>query len=217
MLTSLHALTPRNECYMNENVFAVPELILCYKRLQCPVHRNTRNKFVTFYWKRCFSYRLMKLTTFHHTVSRLMMHEAKLHSPVRLHGISGTTFTFILRSSYHERRNLGMITPLILRNFARPNLISSIVLKVIKHFPFLRGLDNLTLTLDSNFSLQLLLAPPLIHLSLATCHYRLYQCRLRRYTREYPKVSGLAAWSENCKWYSSLPLGAVVSLFCETV
>jgi hypothetical protein len=28
-----------------------------------------------------------------------------------------------------------------------------------------------------------------------------------------PKVSGLAAWSENCKWYSSLPLGAVVSLF----
>jgi hypothetical protein len=30
----------------------------------------------------------------------------------------------------------------------------------------------------------------------------------------YPKVSGLAAWSENCKWYSSLPLDAVVSLFC---
>jgi hypothetical protein len=24
-------------------------------------------------------------------------------------------------------------------------------------------------------------------------------------TRVYPKVSGLAAWSENCKWYSSLP------------
>jgi hypothetical protein len=36
----------------------------------------------------------------------------------------------------------------------------------------------------------------------------------------YPKVSGLAAlaaWSENCKWHSSLPLGAVVSLFCESV
>jgi hypothetical protein len=31
----------------------------------------------------------------------------------------------------------------------------------------------------------------------------------------YPKFSGLAAWRENCKWYSSLPLGAVVSLFCE--
>jgi hypothetical protein len=29
-------------------------------------------------------------------------------------------------------------------------------------------------------------------------------------------VSGLAAWSENCKWYSSLPLGAVVSLFWES-
>jgi hypothetical protein len=39
----------------------------------------------------------------------------------------------------------------------------------------------------------------------------------KRYRRDYPKVSGLAAWSENCKWYSSLPLGAVVSLFCESV
>jgi hypothetical protein len=27
-------------------------------------------------------------------------------------------------------------------------------------------------------------------------------------TRVYPKVSGLAAWTENCKWYSSLSLGA---------
>jgi hypothetical protein len=33
----------------------------------------------------------------------------------------------------------------------------------------------------------------------------------------YPEVSGLAVWSENCKWYSSLPLGAVVLLFCESV
>jgi hypothetical protein len=32
----------------------------------------------------------------------------------------------------------------------------------------------------------------------------------RSSTRVYPKVSGLVAWSENCKWYSSLPLGAVV-------
>jgi hypothetical protein len=37
------------------------------------------------------------------------------------------------------------------------------------------------------------------------------------YTRVYPKVSGLAALSENCKWYSSLPLGAVASLFCKSV
>jgi hypothetical protein len=36
-------------------------------------------------------------------------------------------------------------------------------------------------------------------------------------TKEYPKVTVLAAWSENCKWYSSLPLGAVVSLFYESV
>jgi hypothetical protein len=36
-----------------------------------------------------------------------------------------------------------------------------------------------------------------------------------QFTRVYLKVSGLATWSENCKWYSSLPLGAVVSLFYE--
>jgi hypothetical protein len=37
------------------------------------------------------------------------------------------------------------------------------------------------------------------------------------YTRVHPKVSGQGAWSQNCKWYSSLPLGAVVLLFCESV
>jgi hypothetical protein len=36
-------------------------------------------------------------------------------------------------------------------------------------------------------------------------------------TKVYSEVPGLAAWSKNCKWYSSLPLGAVVSLFCESV
>jgi hypothetical protein len=30
------------------------------------------------------------------------------------------------------------------------------------------------------------------------------------------KVSGLAIWSVNCEWYSSLPLGEV-SLFCKSV
>jgi len=33
----------------------------------------------------------------------------------------------------------------------------------------------------------------------------------------YPKVSRLAACNENCKWYSSLPLGAVMLLFWELV
>jgi hypothetical protein len=43
-------------------------------------------------------------------------------------------------------------------------------------------------------------------------------CSLQsRPTRVYPKVSGLAAWSDNCKWYSSLPLSAFMSLFCESV
>jgi hypothetical protein len=37
------------------------------------------------------------------------------------------------------------------------------------------------------------------------------------YTRVCPKLSGLAAWSENCKWYGSLPLDAVVSLFYDSV
>jgi hypothetical protein len=30
--------------------------------------------------------------------------------------------------------------------------------------------------------------------------------------RMYPKVSGLAFWSENCKWCNSVPLGAVISV-----
>jgi hypothetical protein len=41
--------------------------------------------------------------------------------------------------------------------------------------------------------------------------------RILFHTRVYPKVSGLAVWSENCKLYSSLPLGALVSLFYESV
>jgi hypothetical protein len=36
-------------------------------------------------------------------------------------------------------------------------------------------------------------------------------------TRMFPKVYSLAACSKNCKWYSFLPLGAIVSLFCESV
>jgi hypothetical protein len=45
-----------------------------------------------------------------------------------------------------------------------------------------------------------------------------YKCKdLILHTRVIPKVSGLAVWSENCKWYSSLPLDAIVSLFYESV
>jgi hypothetical protein len=37
------------------------------------------------------------------------------------------------------------------------------------------------------------------------------------YTKVNPKVSRLAAWSENYKWYSFLSLGAAfVWLFCES-
>jgi len=53
----------------------------------------------------------------------------------------------------------------------------------------------------------------------SNCHPSLegYSRASVRNTRVYPKVSGLAAWSENCKWYSSLPLSAVVALFCESI
>jgi len=38
-------------------------------------------------------------------------------------------------------------------------------------------------------------------------------CSVSQYRRVYTEVTGLASWSENCKWYSSLPLDAVVLLF----
>jgi hypothetical protein len=44
-----------------------------------------------------------------------------------------------------------------------------------------------------------------------------YTNDINEHIRVYPKVSGLDTWSENCKWDSSLPLGAVVSLLCESV
>jgi hypothetical protein len=44
-----------------------------------------------------------------------------------------------------------------------------------------------------------------------------YDLHISETRRVYSEVSGLAAWSENCKWYSFLPLGAMVSLFCESV
>jgi hypothetical protein len=47
--------------------------------------------------------------------------------------------------------------------------------------------------------------------------YQLLKADFASCTRVYQKVSGLSAWSESCKWYSPLPLGAVVSLFCESV
>jgi hypothetical protein len=40
--------------------------------------------------------------------------------------------------------------------------------------------------------------------------------RPNSHMRVYPKVSGLATLGKNCKWYSSLPLGAVVLLFCKS-
>jgi hypothetical protein len=58
--------------------------------------------------------------------------------------------------------------------------------------------------------------PDILHLTTVFQRQRLYNIR-HTHMRVYPKVSGLAAWRENCKWDSSLPLGAVVSLFYESV
>jgi hypothetical protein len=66
------------------------------------------------------------------------------------------------------------------------------------------------------------LEPPIIHILIVfTRSLELFKLLITpikgsEYRRVYPKVPGLAAWSENYKWYSSLPLGAVVSLFCES-
>jgi hypothetical protein len=60
---------------------------------------------------------------------------------------------------------------------------------------------------------NVMVVPSLLH-GCETWTLRAQQIRSKK---EYPKVSGMAACSENCKWWSSLPLGAVVSLFCESV
>jgi hypothetical protein len=49
-----------------------------------------------------------------------------------------------------------------------------------------------------------------LHINKTTLHYVLH-------TKVHPKDSALTTRNENCKRYSSLPLGAVVSLFCESV
>jgi len=51
----------------------------------------------------------------------------------------------------------------------------------------------------------------------AACRVSFYFFYFRHDKREYPKVSGLAAWREKCKWYSSLPQVAIVLLFYESV
>jgi hypothetical protein len=44
-----------------------------------------------------------------------------------------------------------------------------------------------------------------------------YIHEVRCVTYEVVSKSFRTAWSENCKWHSSLPLCAVVSLFCGSV
>jgi hypothetical protein len=43
------------------------------------------------------------------------------------------------------------------------------------------------------------------------------ELHMYEHMRVYPKVSGLATWNENCIWYSSLQLRAVLPLFDESV
>jgi len=91
-------------------------------------------------------------------------------------------------------------------------LLSQVFL-IITHVPLVHILASIILTGDMDIFSQ--------GASEKLASYRVVQVshapiRLG-YTRVYPEVSRLAAWSESCKWYSSLPLGAVVSLFCEPV
>jgi hypothetical protein len=62
-----------------------------------------------------------------------------------------------------------------------------------------------------------ILSSPLLTENLSIKIYKATTSAVVLCTRVYPKVSGLAAWNENYKWYSPLPLGAVVSLLCESV
>jgi hypothetical protein len=63
--------------------------------------------------------------------------------------------------------------------------------------------------------IQKLMSTPLIPYRWTGGGVDVYTSNIRG--RVYPQVSGLAAWSQNCKWYSFQPLGAVVPLFCESV
>jgi hypothetical protein len=58
---------------------------------------------------------------------------------------------------------------------------------------------------------------PLVAINSEFCNSHLLRQRSVSCTGVYPKISGLAAWNENSKWYSSLALGGDVSLFCEQV
>jgi hypothetical protein len=92
------------------------------------------------------------------------------------------------------------------------------------HRPYQLHLSHMYIHLPDK---NLLLAPySRISSNLLTCqefsvvffiiHFKINTV-LWRYRTVYPKVSQLVAWSENCIWYRSLPLDAVVSLFCESV
>jgi hypothetical protein len=70
--------------------------------------------------------------------------------------------------------------------------------------------DSYVITTIQNFFTDLAQSP--------YSYFTLYKTELKEslYTTVYPKVSRLAAWSGNRKWYSSLPLSVVISLFCES-
>jgi len=66
------------------------------------------------------------------------------------------------------------------------------------------------IVLGMRIRLRMFMSCNMKYLWIITVQLRFLHC-IRGCTQ---KVSGLAAWSENCKWYSSLPLGTVLSLFC---
>jgi hypothetical protein len=95
--------------------------------------------------------------------------------------------------------------------------VPTVSLPWFEHFiKFLHNGSSYKKVCTSRIKLASLRSTDLKHSSL-WCIFNNRQGQRTTYMRVYPKVSGLAAWSENCKWFSSLTLGAVVSLFCESM
>jgi hypothetical protein len=72
-------------------------------------------------------------------------------------------------------------------------------------------------SVDEGYRVQRFWIPCFYAMQMATWMEKKSSEKVHGITRVYPKVSELAAWRENREWYTSLPLDAIVSLFCETV
>jgi len=77
-----------------------------------------------------------------------------------------------------------------------------------QHFGGPRWYPNISLhgVTTQKTTAWILISVKLKSLATGQVYFKFHRTVLQQYTRVYPKVSGLTAWSENCKWYSSLSL-----------